>query len=279
MMKIGLIDYYLDQYHAEYYPKWLKEVSHGDIQVACAWAKIDKPDGKPNRLCCEAGGFPLRERMEDVIEECDGLIVMSPDNPEMHEELCALPLASGKPTYVDKTFAVGRAAAQRIIDHANRHHTPFFSTSALRYATEYMALEKDGLSHLCSRAPGAFSNYGIHSLEPIVCLMGPDIEKIMFAGTPTAPSFVLRFRDGRSAVMSQSVTWDFSIGANYTDKGPVEVTVHSDFYRNFLDVLTDFFRDGVPRVPAEETLQIMTILEYGAKAMETPDVWVSLPRL
>ena len=180
---------------------------------------------------------------------------------------------------MDKTFAVGRATAQRIIDHANRHHTPFFSTSALRYATEYMALEKDGLSHLCSRAPGAFSNYGIHSLEPIVCLMGPDIEKIMFAGTPTAPLFVLRFRDGRSAVMSQSVTWDFSIGANYTDKGPVEVTVHSDFYRNFLDVLTDFFRDGVPRVPAEETLQIMTILEYGAKAMETPDVWVSLPRL
>ena len=52
---------------------------------------------------------------------------MSPDNPEMHEELCALPLASGKPTYVDKTFAVSRQAALNIVEMARQGKTPFFS--------------------------------------------------------------------------------------------------------------------------------------------------------
>ena len=39
------------------------------------------------------------------MEKSDCLLVLSPDNCEMHEELCQIPLRSGKRTYVDKTFA------------------------------------------------------------------------------------------------------------------------------------------------------------------------------
>ena len=52
----------------------------------------------------------------------------------------------------------------------------------------------------------------------------------------------------------------------------------SDFYQQFIKQLVGFFEDGVPRVPAEETVQVITILEYGRKAMETPDEWVVLPK-
>ena len=218
MKTIGIVDYYLDQYHAENYPKWIREASGGEMTIAYAWAKVDKPGGKSNRQCCQETGIELLDSIEEVIDRSDCLIVMSPDNPEMHEELCRLPLASGKPTYVDKTFAPDRETAQRIIQMAKEGNTPFFSTSALRYSKEYAALKKEGIEFICSRGPGMFENYGIHQIEPIICLMGAGIEKIMYVGNGNTPSFVLKYRDGRHATMTQ-LGWecDFSLAVNYTE--------------------------------------------------------------
>ena len=66
----------------------------------------------------EKKGIELKKSIEEVIEDSDCLVVLSPDNPEMHEELCKLPLASGKRTYVDKTFATSKAEAERIFENA-----------------------------------------------------------------------------------------------------------------------------------------------------------------
>lgn len=278
MKKVGFIDYYLDQYHALNYPHWIKERSNGSMEVAYAWAMIDKPGGKPNKACCEELGIELLGSIEEVIDKSDYLIVMSPDNPEMHEELCRLPLASRKPTYVDKTFATDRETALRIIDMAKKGNTPFFSTSALRFAKEYTNIKKEGIEAIHSRGPGMFGNYGIHQLEPVICLMGAGVEKIMYIGTQNTPSFVMRFRDGRIATISQ-LGWEceFSLAINYNDDHALVIQGASEFYERFLDQMIAFFNDGIPKVSAEETLQIITILEYGHKAMKTPDTWILLP--
>ncbi len=278
MKKVGLIDYYLDQYHAANYPHWLSEASNGEVQAVCAWAKIDKPDGKSNVQCAEEMGVELLSSPEEVIERCDCLLVMSPDCPEMHEELCRLPLASGKPTYVDKTFAPSRAAAQRIIEIAAKSNTPFFSTSALRYAKEYRELPREGIDFVSSRGPGMFSNYAIHQVEPIVCLMGTGVEKVMYTGTADTSFLVLRYRDGRCATMAQ-MGWEcsFAMDVSYRGGNFRAAEVKEEFYPPFIADLSQFFRDGVARVAPEVTLEIITILEYAWKAKETPDVWLKLP--
>lgn len=279
MKKIGLIDYYLDQYHAENYPAWIRNASGGEMDVAYAWAKIDKPDGKSNAVCCKEMGVELLSSPEEVIERSDCLIVMSPDHPEMHEELCRLPLASGKLTYVDKTFAPDRATALKLIQMAREGNTPFFTSSALRFAREYAKLEKDRIEAIHSRGPG-LDTYLIHQLEPVVSLMGPNIEKIMYIGTGDTPALVLRFRDGRVATIAQ-LGWecDFSLAVNYRGDHAVVLQGASDFYERFIEEMVGFFRDGIPRVKAEETLQVITILEYSKKAAEQPDAWVVLPAL
>ena len=278
MKKIGIIDYYLDQYHAENYPNWIREASGGDMVIAYAWAKMDKPGGKSNRQCCEENAIELLNSIQDVIDKSDCLIVMSPDNPEMHEELCRLPLASGKPTYVDKTFAPDRETAKRIIRMAEEGNTPFFSTSALRYSKEYNALKREGIESISSRGPGMFDNYGIHQLEPIICLMGAGIDKIMYIGNGSTPSFVFRYRDGRCATMTQ-LGWecDFSLAINYEGDHAIVIQGASDFYHQFILKMIEFFQDGIAKVPPEETLQVITILEYGKQAIKTPDTWVKLP--
>lgn len=279
MKRIGLIDYYLDQYHAENYPHWIREASDGDMEVAYAWAKIDKPDGKSNAQCCQETGVTLLSSPEEVIERSDCLIVMSPDHPEMHEELCRLPLASGKLTYVDKTFAPDRATALRLIRMAKEGNTPFFTSSALRFAREYEAIERDRIEAIHSRGPGA-DTYLIHQLEPIISLMGPQVKKIMYVGVGDTPALVLRFRDGRVATIAQ-LGWecDFSLAVNYRGDHALVIQGASDFYQRFIKEMVGFFRDGIPRVKPEETLQVITILEYSKKAAQQPDVWVSLPEI
>ena len=45
MKKIGFIDYYLDEWHANTYPALIKELSEGEYEVAYAYGKIDSPIG------------------------------------------------------------------------------------------------------------------------------------------------------------------------------------------------------------------------------------------
>ncbi len=278
MKKIGLIDYYLDQYHAENYPHWIEEASQGEFKALYAYAKINAPGGKTNEECAEQMGVELLASIEEVIEKSDCLIVMAPDHPETHEELCQLPLASGKPVYVDKTFAPDIATSKRLLDLAERYKTPMFSSSALRYAKEYRELKKEGIEFINSRGPGRFENYGIHQVEPLVYIMGPTIEKIMYNGTPSTPAFTLRFKDGRAASMS-FLGWecDFGLAVNYEDDRAVVIQGTSDFYMQFIDELVNFFRTGKPDASHEEILQVMTVLEYGNLAMQRPDEWVILP--
>ena len=133
MMKIGFIDYYLDEWHANHYPQWLKEASGGEMEVVIAYGMIDSPiGGRTTEKWCSDMGIAQAASIEEVIEKSDALVVLSPDNCEMHEQLCQLPLRSGKPTYVDKTFAPDYATACKIFAIAREHGTPFFSSSARR---------------------------------------------------------------------------------------------------------------------------------------------------
>ncbi len=45
MKKIGFIDYYLSEWHANNYPNWIKTANEKlgtDFEVAYAWAELDK---------------------------------------------------------------------------------------------------------------------------------------------------------------------------------------------------------------------------------------------
>ena len=45
IVKIGFVDYYLDEWHANNYPALIKEVSGGEMEVAYAYGHIDSPIG------------------------------------------------------------------------------------------------------------------------------------------------------------------------------------------------------------------------------------------
>ena len=185
MKTVGFIDYFLHEWHADHYPAWINQSSGGEYCVKYAWGAVDSPHpgGKSNRRWAEDMGISLCGSIEEVVEKSDALVVLSPDNAEQHECLSRLPLASGKPVYIDKTFAETLAAAKRIFQMAEQSSTPCYSTSALRYAEEYRQIPGGELSYIGSWGPNSLETYSIHQIEPIVALMGTQAQRVLYTGT------------------------------------------------------------------------------------------------
>ncbi|MFZ2537689.1 MAG: Gfo/Idh/MocA family oxidoreductase [Oscillospiraceae bacterium] len=279
MKKIGFIDYFLDEWHAENYPAWIEEASGGEYRVCFAYAKIDGTEvgQMSSRDWTDKHNITLCDTMEEVIQKSDVLVILSPDNPEYHEELSTLALQSGKPTFIDKTFANSKEEAQRIFALAKENGTPVYSTSALRYCEEYVATRKDGISGILSVGGGSIYNYSVHQLDPVICFMGTDAKRVMFLGNDKSPSLVIEFADKRCAIINHfKDKVPFGLCINYDDGTTENISIESNFFKEFIKELVDFFETGIPKVSSEDTIAIMAIREAGLKAAKTPGEWISL---
>ncbi len=274
-MNIGFIDYYLDEWHANNYPRLINEKSGGKMKVTRAYAQIDSPiGGRSTEAWCRDMNIPRAASIDEICEECDAIIVLSPDNCEMHEALCQKPLRTGKRVYVDKTFAPDYATARRIFDIAEESGTPCYSTSALRFASEYAGI--DQVEALASWGPYKFETYAIHQLEPIMMLMKAKPEQLMVLPGKGAYTVLMRFSDGRAASLS-----GFEANApfmmNLISGGQnVNIKVQSDYFGGFIANLVRFFESGEGAVPHEETLAIMAARGAGVKAFQVPGEWVKV---
>jgi len=123
MIKVGFIDYFLDEWHANTAPKHLEEQSNGEVKVCYAYGEIPSPKGVTSEQWCEKMGVEHCATIAEVIEKSDVIIVLAPDNCERKEDLCREALASGKPCFVDKPFGTDLASAKRMFDIAEKSGT------------------------------------------------------------------------------------------------------------------------------------------------------------
>ena len=278
MKKIGFIDYYLDEWHANNYPTWIKAASNDELEVAYAYGLIDSPlGGLTTDQWCEKHGITRCYSIEELIEKSDCLIVLSPDNCEMHESLCQLPLRSGKPTYIDKTFAPDYETARRIFNIAEGSGTVCYSTSALRYAAEYADIDTDKITAISSWGPYKFETYSIHQLEPIAMMMKTPVSRVMYISGENWYTVLLELADGRQATLSgfDNDNTPFMMNIATKDGGRI-VKVESDFFHEFIVDLCDFFRNPTVKVPHEDTLTIMAVRGTVLQANKGPGQWVTV---
>lgn len=280
MKKIGFIDSYLDEWHANNYPKWIRQSSRaGQFEVALAWQEV-APEGKKTLAqWCEAQGVGAAESLEQVVAECDGLVILAPDDPERHEGLCDLPLRSGKPVFVDKTFAPDLATAQRLFAKAEKHGTPLYSCSALRYVESLESIVEQlagrRADFVATRGGGDWRNYAVHHLEPLVMLLGTGARRVLHVGNPLARFVVVDYPDGRRGSVLQA-GFEFEFNVRCSDKA-LTVSDLGDFFPRFIEGMLAFFETREAPVPKEQTLEIMALIEAGRNALATPDTWVAVP--
>ena len=279
MKKIGFIDLYLDEWHANNYPAWFRAASLGnEFELGGAWEK--QPGARPLDVWCKEMNIPAYTSLEKLLEDCDAFCVLAPSNPEVHEELAELPLATGKPVYIDKPFAPDKAAAERLFARADKYNTPLFSSSALRFGNEL--IEARGLfpvEGMVTQGGGSsFWEYCIHQIEMIVSTMGCNIVALNHEVSGSTDQVTFRFDDGRLAAMTLHPQLGFS--AVLTGKGEIaKVPQATNMFPNLIEAMWKFFNDRIEPFDRRETIAIAALVRAAIDAAEHSGKWVSVNTL
>ena len=82
MLKIGIADYYLDNWHANYYPGFLREAAKKfgfDADIVSAFAFCDRPGGVSTDDWCAERSIRRASSMEEMLREADAVMVIAAD--------------------------------------------------------------------------------------------------------------------------------------------------------------------------------------------------------
>ncbi len=276
MIRLGFIDYFLDEWHANNYPDWLRRQAQArgiDLDLGYAWAECEQ--GLTTDEWCRKYQMRRMESQQALIEACDAIIVLSPDHPEHHERLGRLALESGKRVYMDKTFAPDLACGVRLFDRAEQHGTPLFSSSALRFSQElepFRMNQADRPLFCATTGPGVYANYSVHQLEMINTIMGGGARRMKALESGAGRSLWVDF-GGRVATMTQTMAGDFTADVAYEDSS-IHIPACTDPFVGLIDAMLTFFVDGTIPVAREQTLEVIAMRDAGLKALETPDTWI-----
>ncbi len=278
--KIGFIDYYLDEWHANNYPEFIRKASGGKMAAVCAYGHIDSPlGGRTTAQWCEEMGLERCGTIDEVIEKSDCIVVLSPDNPEMHWELCQKPLRSGKRVYVDKTFAPSAQIARDLFALAEEYQTPMYSSSALRYSAGLEELPEKEAVWVSSYGPGTPENYLIHQLEPLSLILKAPAERILYTPAEDTANYRILFQGGKTAAMSlfgwKSDT-PFSITVRFADGSICRLPDAEGFFDRFMENMVRFFETGEGAVDKAQTISVMAMIEAAHKAEDAPGQWVEI---
>lgn len=277
MIKIGFIDYFMDNYHAKNYPAWIQDYSNGKMKVTCAYALSDRADGGlTNAQWSEKYNIPMLNSVNDVIEQSDCIMVLSPSNPQMHETLSEEALKSGKCVYVDKAFAQDAETAKRMFSLADKWGTPCCSSSSLAFAYSYENIDKSKIKTISSKGPGSFDVYAIHQFEPVIALMGSRPVRVMAIGNDKFPSFIIEFEDGKTAKTEQFDSAPFEMYIGYDDGSSDFIKAEEDIFKGFILKLIEYFESGKLVAQHNQTLAVISVLDAAKEAMQKPFVWVDV---
>ena len=281
MKKIGFVDYYISEWHAENYPAWIEETNEKlgtDYKVCYAWAEqYDSPyDGRNTDKWCEDMGIEKCETVEELCEKSDVIVVLAPSDPDTHLRLAEKVLPFGKRTYIDKTFAPDLNTAKKIFALGKENSAPFFSTSALRYATELNELENtDNL--IITGGGSNFNEYIIHIVEMAVVLLNDDLKKakVEIQG-PEQRLCRLETVGGKKATFVFAPGLGHSVLGVKPDGCVVKKDIQSDFFKGLMAEIIKFFESGELPFDANQTLQVMTMRDALLSGEEKDGEWLEI---
>ena len=262
-LKIGMVDYDLNEWHAENYPDFFKRFSDGKIEIAYVYAIVDGKDCSA-RQWADKYNVTLCNSISQLTELSDGIIVLSPDNPEFHPVLSEIPLASGKRVFIDKTFSKDYSAAIAMLERAKKYGTTCYSASALCFADEYKPVIGQAKRLECTGV-GEYENYSIHQIDPILTIIGEKADSVYT--DMASQAVVIEFESGKTASFRMR-EHSYKMKLTDDDGKESEIIIEKDFWENCIRAMTRFFCEGETPVPNAQTLQAMAIREAGLLSLK-----------
>ena len=278
MKKIGFVDNFISNWHANNYPAWIEKVCQEkglDYKVAYCWAETDTSpvDGVTTDEWCAKFGVEKCQTIEEICEKSDVILLLAPKTPDVHLRYAETVMKYGKKTYIDKTFAPDTESAEAIFALAEKYGTPFFSTSALRYATELDTM--DAPDSMIILGPGSnLPEYFIHLGEMLVKKMGA-AKSVIAHQNGTQWIMRAKMESGKDATMIYGTSMKYVL---YMAKDGKETwsNVTSPFFEGLIADIINFFETGKTSFCGCETKAVIRLRDAVLKAVENPNVEIEV---
>ena len=278
MKTIGFIDYFLNEWHANEYPAMIRaynEKNGTDYQVKYAWEETSTLGGLTTEEWCEKYGAQPCASIEEVCEKSDFVVVLAPSNPEKHLAYAKAVFACGKNPYIDKTFAPDYATAKAIFGLANEYGVQFFSSSALRYASELNAYMGTANTVFTTGGGSNFDEYIIHQIEMAVKCLGVGAEQVRYTKNADQEWVEVAYANGKVAKMMFAPCMPFAVTVA-DEKGSNYLPIESAFFDGLIADMLHFFATGEKSFDGAQTLEVIKIREGAIQAKSKVGVWVKI---
>lgn len=269
MKKIGFIDYYLSEWHANNYPAWIDKACEKlglDYKVCYAYGEIEKSpvDGVTGTEWCEKMGVEKCSSIEEVCEKSDVLLVLCPSNPETHLGYAKKVLPYGKKTYIDKTFTQNLAEAEEIFELGKKYNAPFFSTSALRYASELPLFDELKGKKVFTITGGgrSFEEYSVHQIEMLVKLTNSKAQRVEVKNQNGGKMRIctVYMENGDIGNLIYAPSYGFTVSGQDDGEGKgITKSMSGDFFACLIDDILNFYETGECSFESWQTLECMRI--------------------
>ncbi|WNR46841.1 Gfo/Idh/MocA family protein [Paenibacillus roseipurpureus] len=222
-----------------------------------------------------AYGIEMLDSPEAVAEQVDGLLLTAVDG-RTHPELFRRIAPFGKPTFVDKPFAVSQSDSQGMAEVASRYGLSWMSSSVRRYAAslvealasleggEVVGAEAYGPLDLLPELPDWYW-YGIHIVETAYAALGTGCKKVTATADQRQEVVTGVWGDGRTVQLRGNRGPNNNHGLLlHRQRGTVWLDTaveQKSKYATLLERLLVFFQSGVPDIAPEETLELIRFIE------------------
>ena len=219
---------------------------------------------------CVDAGLTVYKTIEELVENVDGVLLESVDG-RVHLEQAKPVIAAKKPLYIDKPIGGSLRDVLDIFALCEENGVPVFSSSSLRYVKAYQEMRENSPigeiygadatspAPLNPRHPSLYW-YGIHGVESLFTVLGPDCVSVSRTGTTTT-DIAVGVWENKAMGTFRGIRKG---AAPYTcrvfgEKGFVNVGDYEG-YEPMLVEICKFFQTGVAPVDKQETINIYAFM-------------------
>ena len=263
MKTIGIIDYFIDEWHSNTYLGLFERASKAlgvDYKVTYAYAEVEQPGKMLTDDWCAKNNVTRCYSIEELCEKSDNILILAPANPETHLKYAQIALSYGKTTYIDKTFAPDLQTAKEIFAIAEKYGTKIFTSSALRYAEEIV--EYTDVKNVMIKGGGrSLEEYIIHQIEMAVKMTkGAKADCVHVFHSTKQSTTVVEYADKMVTLSYSNSGWGFSVDVE-TENANCEfknIEKGTEFYR-LVESIVKFFETNKEPFDKKETLAVLAI--------------------
>ncbi len=280
MKKVGIIDNYISNFHSNTYydlfHKIAEEEGREEYVITHVYAKLDvsPSTNETTDEWCARTGAKKCESPKEVCDAADVIMVLSPNNPELHRELVEDAFRSGKLVYVDKTFAPDYKTAVEIDELAKSVGAKYWSSSAVRFdpaLLPYLKGEGARVESAVASCSNVFKIYSIHLIEILDTVMQGTVTAVTCLSGGKNLIFKLDYKDGRVSFFHQMIQAQgvpFTVSLDTEAERCLRLVCGEDFWRGFARGLMDYFDTGISYVKTENTIGCIAVRSAMIEAME-----------